>query len=263
VGGTINDPVKTTRAMMPAPRPDGDVGALDIGGTWMRFGIFSPNWDLLEVTREPLHKDRRARNEWIANIVTESDVVACGVSTGGTVDPRTGEVWEAKDIIPDYVGTVFELGVPTTALNDGLATAWGHACLPEYAGRRVATLALGTGVGCGFVADGRIWMGPRGQYPRINDLPIGDRSFEDLLGGAALTPKPSAEQRSLALNALNGAAEIIRATMFPDEIVVCGSVGLSGWLQPHVAQLGLRTSPFGADAGLFGAAALALYPPRR
>lgn len=265
VGGAINDPVKTTRHLRPQPRSEGVVGAFDLGGTWMRFALFSPGWDLLEVVREPLAPTRKARDEWMRSVICESGAVACGVSTGGTVDPDTGEVWEAKPIIPEHVGSRFDQSlfrVPTTALNDGLASAWGHANLPDFAGRRVATLALGTGVGCGFVAEGRIWHGSRGEYPRINDLSAGAVTFEDLLGGAALSPQPDERQKSDAVAALRSAVQIIRSTLMPQDIVVCGSVGLSSWMQPVLAELDLRTSPFGGDAGLFGAAALCLFPPR-
>lgn len=262
IGGAINDPVKTTRSLAPVPQHPDNVAGVDIGGTWIRFGLFSPDWDLLDIERAPLPQTRQERASWINDRIDSMGAIGgCGISTGGTVDPKTGEVWEAKDIIPDHVGTRFD--TVGFALNDGLATAWGHACHPDYAGRRVATLALGTGVGCGFVADGRIWMGPRGEYPRINDLPVGAATFEELLGGASLTPRPTDGQKADALRALEGAVEVIRSTMFPDDIVVCGSVGLSSWMHRHLSELGLKVSPFGADAGLFGAAALVLYPPER
>jgi predicted NBD/HSP70 family sugar kinase len=187
-----------------------------------------------------------------------------GVGTGGTVDPRTGVVWEAKPIIPEHEGSEFSratLGVETVALNDGLATAWGHAWHPLYAGKRVATLALGTGVGCGLVDQGRILMGPRGEYPRLNDLPIDGASFEDLLGGAVLTPNPSDEDRARAVRALESAVQALRTLYYPDHVVVCGGVGLSPWLRPHAEALGCDLSPFGVEAGLHGAATLALIPP--
>jgi N-acetylmannosamine-6-phosphate 2-epimerase/N-acetylmannosamine kinase len=149
------------------------------------------------------------------------------------------------------------------ALNDGLATAWGHACLPQFAGKRVATLALGTGVGCGFVAEGRILMGPRGEYPRLNDLPApGGATFEQLMGGASLSPNPTPEQISQALTAFFQAGITLQEMYFPDQIVACGSVALSEWMAPYLRSPGLSATPFGPDAGLYGAAALALFPPR-
>jgi len=176
------------------------------------------------------------------------------------VDPRTSAVTEAKDIIPGHVGTDFRAGLPgleVFALNDGLATAWGHACHPDYAGKRVATLALGTGVGCGLVDRGRIIAGPDGDYPRINDLPTpSGASFESLLGGAALTPQPTASQQNQAREAAKNAVDMIAKLFHPDAIVLCGGVGLAPWLD-----LGLPSSPYRENAGLFGAAAISAFPP--
>src|SRR5262249_7888561 len=150
----------------------------------------------------------------------------------------------------------------TLAHGDGHATAWGHACLPQFAGRRVATLALGTGVGCGFVESGRIWAGRKGEYPRINDLPsAAGVSYEELLGGLHLTKTPTDEQKQHAIKALEGALYAIRNLYFPDDVIVGGSVGLSDWMRPYLDDFGALPSPFDHDAGIYGAAALALYPP--
>ncbi|HVT10764.1 MAG TPA: putative N-acetylmannosamine-6-phosphate 2-epimerase [Fimbriimonadaceae bacterium] len=264
VGGAINDPVKTTRALLPSPRRSGTVGAVDIGGTWLRFAVFSPDWDLLEVERIHLPPTKAEREAWIKEQLRRHEVCALGVSTGGVVDPATGEVWTAKEyLLPDHIGSRFDeatYGLPTRALDDGLATAWGHACLPDFAGRRVATLAVGTGVGCGFVADGQIWMGPRGEYSHINDMPImGGKTCEEVLAGRVLGPEAPDEAKALAEQALRISVQIIRTMWFPDDVVIGGAVGLASWMQPTVQELGLRVSPFGGDAGLFGAAALALF----
>jgi putative N-acetylmannosamine-6-phosphate epimerase/predicted NBD/HSP70 family sugar kinase len=266
VGGALNDPIKQTRLLAAAAMMPGEpVGAVDIGGTWIRYGRFSAGWRLEESHREELPRGRQERLDWIRRHVERSGVHRVGVSTGGVVDPRTGEVWDAKAIIPEHVGSVFSretLGVEVIALNDGLATAWGHACLPRFAGKRVATLALGTGVGCGLVMEGAILMGSRGEYPRLNDLPSADgETYERLLGGAALTAEPSREMQARATKAFLQAALTLQEMYFPDEIVVCGGVGLSPWLAPWMQSPGLSASPLGPDAGLYGAAALALFPP--
>ena len=266
VGGALNDPVKRTRALWPSSVDHGgEIGAVDIGGTWLRFATFSEDWTMGEVQRTPYPATRIERLAWIRERIEESGVRAVGLSTGGVVDPRTGEVWKAKEyLMPDHVGIVFDrenLGVPTFAYGDGHASAWGSANLPQYAGRRVATLALGTGVGCGFVERGGIWAGGRGEYPRINDLPApGGATYESLLGGLHLGKEPTDDQKADAVKALGGALDALNDLYFPDDVVVCGSVGLSPWLAPEVARLGAHLSPFGADAGLYGAAALALFP---
>ncbi len=268
VGGALNDPVKQTIALKPDPTAEGMIGAVDIGGTWLRFATFSPDWKLQSIERTPYPKAREDRLNWIREHIHATAVSRVGVGTGGIVDPWSGEVWTAKEyLMPDHVGICFNqetLGVPTYAFGDGHATAWGHACLPAFAGRRVVTLALGTGVGCGFVREGKIWAGRRGEYPRVNDLPAaGGQTYEGLLGGMHLTKEPTEAQMAQALIALKGAVQAIKDLYFPDDILIAGSVGLSPWLAPHVAEVGAITSPLDHEAGIYGAAALALYPSWR
>ncbi len=265
VGGAINDPIKQTRALLPAHTdPSERIGAVDIGGTWLRFGIFTSGWQLLESERTPNPPKREDRLAWIREMAAKYGAARLGIGTGGIVDPRTGICWTAKEyLMPDQIGIEFSertLGLPTHAHGDGHATAWGHACLPQFAGRRVATLALGTGVGCGFVQDGQIWMGRRGEYPRINDLPTSDgRTYEDVLGGINLTREPSEEQKRVGIQALEDSLFSIQNLYFPDDVVIAGSVGLSSWMRPHLSRLGVHESPFGTEAGLYGAAALAIF----
>jgi predicted NBD/HSP70 family sugar kinase len=241
--------------LVPAP-----VMAVDIGGTWLRAAFFSPDFALIDQDRIALPATSAERAAWMRKRAETWGLRRISISSGGTIDPITTEVIEAKPIIPDHVGTNFRMqlsGHEVSAINDGLATAWGQACRPEFAGLRVATLALGTGVGFGLVDRGRILSGPKGEYPRINDVPTADgRSFEDLLGGAGLTPNPDAQQKADALVAGRRAVELVRTLYYPEAIVVGGGVGLSDWLE-----LGLPYAAWGHDAGLYGAAALALFPP--
>lgn len=257
MGSALNDTfMQTKKFVRAAATPTGSVGAADIGGTWLRFAVFSDDWQLLSSEKVALPVDPEARLNWIRSKAAESGVCRLGVSTGGVVDPRTGTVVQAKDLIPGHAGVQFNestLGLPTGALNDGLASAWGHACHPAYAGKRVATLALGTGVGFGIVDQGRLLTGPSGAPPHLNDLPWNGSTIEEALGGAAL--ESGASDPSRAKEAFRYAMHVIHNLYFPDATVICGSVGLSDLL-PSVER-----SPFGSDAGLYGAAALALWPP--
>lgn len=267
VGGALNDPIKQTRALMPTMKPTGKIGAVDIGGTWLRFGVFSPDWVLEATDRVPLPKTGAERMAWVREKASEFQVERLGISTAGVVDPKTGEVWTAKEyLMPDHVGTRWTeetMGVPTVVFGDGHATAWGHANAPAWAGLRVATLAIGTGLGCGFVEQGRIWAGRRGEYPRVNDLPAsGGHTYEGLLAGVSVGKDPDIEVQSHAIAALHGALKAINELYFPDVVVIAGGVGLSPWLAPHITEAAAHPTPFGAEAGLYGAAALALFPPR-
>lgn len=278
VGGAINDAIKNTRRLMPSATPLRSVGAIDIGGTWQRFAKIAP-WEfrvgeLSDEQRIRLPKTRQARLDRIKRFLSDCKCERVGISTGGVV--RDNLVAESKPSVPQNVGTDFnELLDSLTgdnrkvvALNDGLACAWGHACHPDFAGKNVATLAIGTGVGFGFVREGKLFAGPGGEYSRLNDLPAVDgKTYEELLGGAALSPHPTEQQRAAANAAVQHAIRTISTLLFPDVIVVCGTVGMQRWLklkgpkQKGIPAIPVERSPFGPNAGLFGAAALALWPP--
>lgn len=266
IGGALNDPVKQTRGFLRTATVPEKVGAVDIGGTWIRYSVIDRQGNCTEVSKAPVQSLREDRMDWIRARIAETRVNRLGVSTGGIVDPKSGEVWEAKPIIPNHVGSVFsesELGLPVFALNDGLATVWGFACRPEYVGKRLAVLALGTGVGCGVCHNHRLLMGARGEYPRINDLIFEDGlTIEDRLGGAALTSSPSREAQSAAQRAFDYAIAAIEALYLPDVVIITGGVGRAEWLEigdsPHVKRVrGLESR----EDGLFGAGMLALFPP--
>lgn len=263
VGGALNDPVKQTRAFVNAVTTPPQVGAVDIGGTWLRFATVTPDAVVANRQQIPLPRSRQERLEWIEARCAESGVTRLGIGTGGTVDYRTNTVWEAKPLIPDHEGTTFAFDdIEVIALNDGLATGWGHAMHRFFAGSRVATLALGTGVGCSVVDRGRILMGPRGEYPRINDFLMPDgRSIESILGGAALDATGTSAGSAEAIQAAQYACDLIDQLYHPDQIVLCGGVGLSPWLR--VAPGRVYRSPYLEDAGLVGAGMLALYPPTK
>ncbi len=264
IGGAINDPIKQTKRFVSAANHfSGPVGAVDIGGTWMRYALFGLDGEIVRREKIETLPTAKERLEWIQSQVLLDKVERVGISSGGTVHPHTNTVIESKPFIPDNEWCWFDRIFPlprignVQALNDGLATAWGHYCHPQFAGRRVATLALGTGVGFGLVDKGQMLMGQHGGYPRINDIPtVLGETFEELLGGAALTPDPTPTQKLRAIEAGHCAVQLINSLYYPDEIVVCGGVGLCDWMD-----LGLPKSPFGADAGLYGAAALVRFRP--
>lgn len=260
VGGAINDPLKQTLALMPQSQ-NTKLVAIDLGGTWIRSALFQ-NRKLVAHNKVPRQDSRQERLDWIQQQIHMYKGEAVGISSGGTIDPATRTVWEAKPIIPDHEGTVFEFDVPCVALNDGLATAWAHSCLPEYAGKRVATLALGTGVGAGFVADGKLLHGPRGEYLRLNDLLTeSGKTVEDSLGGFTLGMQPSQAQKEAAIIAVKRAIRTLREMLFPDVIVVSGGVGFLDWLKPTLVEEGCVFSALEDYAGLYGAMSLVMQPP--
>jgi glucokinase len=103
--------------------------------------------------------------------------LAVGVGAGGQIDPMTGVVLSATDLLPDWAGMpirmMFEdaFGLPVAADNDVNALGVGEARFG--AGRdcpNVLFLSLGTGVGGAIIADGRLYHGARGAGGEVGHL---------------------------------------------------------------------------------------------
>jgi putative N-acetylmannosamine-6-phosphate epimerase/predicted NBD/HSP70 family sugar kinase len=280
VGGALNDPVKNTRRLKPRfTKEERPVIAIDIGATWLRAGVAS-DMDYIDVVyRVPLPKTRIERidaiRQCIAKCQNNYDVDRVGISSAGVI--WNNQVTLSKKFIPEHQGTDYNVlrdglisddSVGIIALGDGHASAWAHAMHPQFAGKDIVVLAIGTGLGFGHVREGKIVMGPQGEYSRLNDIPgPGGKSFEQILGGMFLTATPSDEQKALANEAVHHAIRMVSTFLFPDVVILCGTVGMQPWLnlevevEPGWPKGRVERSPLHADAGLYGAAALALYPP--
>lgn len=268
IGGALNDPVKQTARFVAAkPVIDEAIGAFDLGGTWLRFGIPAKHGEFFETDKIKAPRTHRERREWMEARIRENDIRLVGVSAGGVIDPKTTRVLSAKGFIHDYVGGDFAFeGVRVRAINDGLAHAWGHACLPEYAGKRLAVLTFGSGVGAGLVDQGRLIV-RNGWASSFNDLTFqGDETIEDVLGGLALSDGRDAAAQERAVAAARRVIEAADLLWMPEMIVIGGGVGLSDWMQDGLASVKTRharveSTPLGENSGLWGAAMLASRPP--
>jgi len=104
-----------------------------------------------------------------------------GVSSAGVIDPRTGDVTYANEIMPGWGGTHLgaeleaAFGVPARVLNDVHAHALGEA---RWGGGRDTTsclvVAVGTGIGGAFVEDGRIMLGAHNEAGHIGHVSCSD-----------------------------------------------------------------------------------------
>ncbi|MCW5940459.1 MAG: putative N-acetylmannosamine-6-phosphate 2-epimerase [Fimbriimonadaceae bacterium] len=261
VGGALNDPVKNSaRFCAAAKMPTGLTAAFDVGGTWIRFGLFSDVGELSLSEAAPLPPSQRDRDDWMLDRIHGSGATRVGIAAGGTIHPVGLHVIETKASIPDnhgYAALAERCPVPVYALNDGLSTAWGHAIRLSNYGRSVLTLTFGTGVGAGFVAGGRLLMGPNGEYPRFNDWVGPDgRTIEERFGGGFLGDRwwddPSRVRE--VDESLSTLVSQIQGLFRPDVTLLAGSVALACPGQKALA------SPYGPDAGLYGAAAIAQFP---
>ena len=109
------------------------------------------------------------------------DVCGIGVSSGGVIDPRTGDVTYANDRMPGWGGThlgaelTAATGLPARVLNDVHAHALGEA--RWGAGRDAASclvVAVGTGIGGAFVERGHIMLGAHNEAGHIGHVSCSD-----------------------------------------------------------------------------------------
>ncbi len=96
----------------------------------------------------------------------EGEVCGIGISSAGVIDPSTGDVTYANEVMPGWGGTHLgsevsaEFGLPCKVLNDVHAHALGEARHGAGAGLGSCLVAaVGTGIGSAFVDRGRIMLG--------------------------------------------------------------------------------------------------------
>ena len=105
------------------------------------------------------------------------ELAGVGISSAGVIDPRTGDVTFANDLMPGWGGTALgaavqrEFGLPCRVLNDVHAHALGEA--RWGAGRGAASclvVAVGTGIGGAFVERGQIMLGSHDEAGHIGHV---------------------------------------------------------------------------------------------
>jgi glucokinase len=163
----------------------GPLLALDFGGTKHAVGVIGPGEAAWRKHKQVAAKQNGDAESDLATmralsheLLDGSAPAAIGVSFGGPVDAATGIVrlshhvpgWEE---IPLRDLLRHEYGAPTSIDNDANVAAWG-----EYhfgAGKGLETLlyiTVSTGVGGGWVLDGKIWRGADGMAGEIGHMVV-------------------------------------------------------------------------------------------
>ena len=150
---------------------------VDIGGTKCAVVVATPDGAILHRASEPTLSGQRGPRdalEQLANMARAlvaqagavlADVEGVGVSCGGPLDTKTGVI-HAPPNLPDWqnvpVKAFFEnaLGLPTVVENDANATALAEWRFGAGQGaQNLVFLTMGTGIGGGIIADGRLYRG--------------------------------------------------------------------------------------------------------
>ncbi|WP_306316743.1 MULTISPECIES: ROK family protein [unclassified Streptomyces] len=163
-----------------SPTPSAPVVGLDLGGTKIDAALVAADGTVLDrhTRPTPATEGPIAVLDALADAARAVDrgAWAVGVAAAGVVDPRTGTVTAATDIIPGWAGTALgaglaqRTGLPVACDNDVRATA-----APELAAlgddATLLFVAVGTGVGGAIAAGGRMVHGVAGIAGHLGHLP--------------------------------------------------------------------------------------------
>jgi glucokinase len=148
---------------------------VDVGGTNTKFGLTDEKGKMLaHEAIKTVHDRGSDATVWsiiqgISMILEKAslrdiNIQSIGVGVPGTVDSNTGVVVYAPNLFWNNVDIAKPLqqafNTPVYILQDTCAAAWAEYLVGAGAGHSgVASVTLGTGIGCGLVFDGRIFHG--------------------------------------------------------------------------------------------------------
>ncbi len=159
---------------------------IDVGGTKVNLALTSKEGKLLSKSRMDVPAGiscrtlmyavaDKARELLKAHGISADETVAPGMGIPGTVDGLT--VLNAPNLHwqNEPCGMYFRdaFGVEPVLMQDTRAAAWGEYTLGAAKGRKcVVCVTLGTGVGCGVVINGSIWLGALGTAGEVGHIPV-------------------------------------------------------------------------------------------
>jgi glucokinase len=137
--------------------------AVDFGGTKTATALVDHAGDLSEARKQPAAHSFQASVDQIAACYS-GGAQAVGVIVPGIYDPSTGKAWApnmwGRDFHPLRDALQDRLGVPVAGGSDRTASVLAEQWLGAAVGlRNVVFVAVGTGIGVGIVADGRVVEG--------------------------------------------------------------------------------------------------------
>lgn len=157
---------------------------VDIGGTGTKGAVVDASGELF--IRAQIPTDPSAGTKSIIAVVEELVGLAAaeglkiegvGIGAAGFIDAATGTVTNSPNLVyddPNIAAAVSSrVGLRTVVENDANAAAWGERSFGAARGlQHVAMLTLGTGIGSGFIVDGRLVRGATGSGAEFGHMVI-------------------------------------------------------------------------------------------
>ena len=193
VGSAITRPREITARFVAGLRawsqPQACFIGIDLGGTNIKSGLVLPDGTVVDAATDPTCVASRGAlleqlGEIAARLAKQSEArslgaLAAGFSTAGWPEPATGIIVYGTANLPDWTGAPLadgvarRVGVPVFVENDANALAVGEKC---FGAARLAdtflSVTLGTGVGAGFYAGGRLLRGARWQGNQLGHIVV-------------------------------------------------------------------------------------------
>lgn len=187
--------------------------AIDVGGTKLVHAVINEKGEFLtEPEKTSTPKNIKELTDLFKNIISEyeKDIDMTAFATAGTVNITNTRVESSTPNMPEgYNSLDFSTlsRKPVFVENDANAAAWAEYKTGAAQGEKnTITITLGTGIGGGFIVDGKLLRGKSGRGGEVGSMKIQGRGricsclrkdcFESYSSGSGL--KKTAEE--LALN---------------------------------------------------------------
>lgn len=165
---------------------------LDIGGSFVKYGVIGPDGKVLFSSRTPTVLDggphvlievlHRVISEMVEHSVSRGlTPQAIGIGSPGTVNPQSGKITGESPNLPGWVDVELrapfaEFGLPIAVDNDANCSAYAEFKYGAASGSRHAiVLTLGTGIGSGIIIDGRLFHGAHYTGAELGHISINSR----------------------------------------------------------------------------------------
>jgi glucokinase len=236
---------------------------IDLGGTKTALAVVDEAGGVLARAKRPSHEGGRvlafdALASWAGETLRSGgldwkDLDGVGVIVPGLYDPRTGRAWApnlwGRDEVALRDALAGEMRAPLTIDSDRSGYVMGEQWLGAARGASDAVfLAVGTGIGAGILANGRIVRGAGGVAGAAGWLAIDPRwqplygelgCFEAEAAGPALARRGRARSAEDVVEAArSGDPTALHAVAETVEALAMGIAGLVSVLDPEVVVLG-------------------------
>jgi glucokinase len=154
---------------------------VDIGGTKILGAVVDEEGTIVSKTRVPTDRAEGvdALPEAIDRFLAEAEkpIEAIGLAVAGFVEYPSGRIFFAPNLSfsnPDIGEDISrEYGLPVVVENDANAAAWAENRFGAGKGsRNMLMVTVGTGIGGGIIADGKLYRGSRGFGAEFGHMPV-------------------------------------------------------------------------------------------